>query len=80
MKEHPVFKRAGNDVHVDTPITVSQAVLGGKVVVPTLEGEVEVVVPVGTQPDESRVLRGKGIKKNASTGNQYIHFKVIIPS
>jgi DnaJ-class molecular chaperone len=55
-------------------------VLGGKVVVPTLTGEVEVNIPAGTQPEEKRVLKGKGVKAKGATGNQYITFKVVIPS
>jgi molecular chaperone DnaJ len=46
VEPHPVFKRNGNDIHVDTPITVSQALLGGKVTVPTLTGDVEIQVRV----------------------------------
>jgi len=80
VKNHPVFKRVGNDIHVDTPVTISQAVLGSKVIVPTLTGEVEVQVPPGTQPEETRVLKGKGVKSQRGSGNQYITFKVIVPT
>jgi molecular chaperone DnaJ len=82
VQEDPVFQRDGDDIHVEVPITVSQACLGGTVSVPTLTGEVEVKVAAGTQPSEKRVLRGKGIKRVASTqtGNQYIHFRVVVPS
>jgi len=79
-----IFKRDENsiDIHVEVPINVGQAILGGSVVVPTLTGDVEVKIPPGTQPFEKRVLKGKGIKKPNSThhGNQYLHFKVTIPS
>jgi len=80
VAEHPVFKRDGLDIHVDAPVTLSQALLGGDVIVPTITGEVQVKIPAGTQPDEKRVLRGKGIHKpSGESGNQYIHFKVVIP-
>jgi DnaJ-class molecular chaperone len=81
VNPHDYFTRDGNDLHLDVPITVGQAILGGVVRVPTLTGEVEVKVPPGTQPEEKRVLRGKGIKKIQSqqVGNQYLHFKIVIP-
>jgi len=80
VRNHPVFRRQGLDIHVDSPIMVSQAVLGGKVLVPTLTGDVEVSIPPGTQPEEKRLLRGKGIKTKNTTGNQYITFKVVVPN
>jgi len=82
VTEDQVFKRDGLDVHVEVPITVSQAILGGTVQVPTLTSEVEVTIPPGTQPSEKRVLKQKGIPKvnSSAKGNQYIHFKVVVPS
>lgn len=50
--------------------------------VPTLHGEVKLKVPAGTQPNEKRVLRGKGIRKvntKNSSGDQYVTFKVLVP-
>ena len=49
----PVFTREGSDVFVSVPISISEAVLGGTVVVPTLSGDVEMKVPAGTQSGES---------------------------
>ncbi|MDP2437203.1 MAG: J domain-containing protein [archaeon] len=76
-----LFERQGPDIHLSVPLTVSQAILGGKVRVPTLRGEVEVVVPAGCQPGESRLLRGKGVKRinGDAYGNQHLHFKIVIP-
>jgi molecular chaperone DnaJ len=82
VEEDPIFKRDGNDVHIEAHINLSQAMLGGSVTIPTVEGnELEVTVPVGTQPGERRVLKGKGLKKLGSSGygNQYIHFVVHVP-
>jgi len=81
ISEHELFRRQGNDVHVDVPITISQAILGATVVVPTLTGEVDLKVPAGTQPGEKRVLKGKGIRavNSPEYGNQYVHFIVSIP-
>ena len=77
----PVFTREGSDVFVTVPISISEAVLGGTVVVPTLSGDVEMKVPAGTQSGESRRLRGRGIKRlrGGGSGDQYIQFKVVIP-
>mmetsp|Transcript_17281 Transcript_17281/g.25709 ORF Transcript_17281/g.25709 Transcript_17281/m.25709 type:complete len:319 (+) Transcript_17281:486-1442(+) len=81
VSKDDVFKRDGVDVHLDVPITISQAILGSSVRVPTLNGQVDVKVPPGTQPDEVRVLRNKGVKKVNSSirGSQYLHFKVKVP-
>ena len=75
------FVRDGADVHVEIPVSVTQAILGGTVDVRTLNGEVEMKVPKGCQPDTKLLLRGKGIQKlHASTkGNQIVHLKIQIP-
>ena len=56
------FSREGPNVHVEKPLSISQAILGGTVDVLTLKGMVEVKIPPGTQPGAKLVLRGKGIK------------------
>jgi len=77
----PVFTREANNVHVNVPISLSTAILGGKVTVPSLNGDVILKVNPGTQPEEKVVMRGKGIQQAATgeTGHQYIHYKVEIP-
>jgi DnaJ-class molecular chaperone len=73
---HPYFRREGNDVYLDVPIGVAEAVLGGKVEVPTLGGDrLEVKVPPGTSGGAKLRLRGKGI----GGGDQYLVFKVVVP-
>ncbi|CAK9207240.1 unnamed protein product [Sphagnum troendelagicum] len=76
-----IFRREGADVHVDVPISISQAVLGGQVQVPTLTGDVVLKIRPGTQPGQMQVMRGKGIKMLDSNqhGDQYVHINVIIP-
>ncbi|EPY20555.1 molecular chaperone DnaJ [Strigomonas culicis] len=78
---HAVFHREGIDVHVITPVTLSTAVLGGAARVPTLTGEVETKVPVGTQQGDKLVLRGRGVHRpnQNKTGDFYIHFAVLLP-
>lgn len=80
---HKYFTRNGGDIHLKVPISVSEAIKGGTIVVPTVTGKVEVKIPPGTQPSEKSVLRGKGVKStNAwkASGNQILHWKVSIPS
>lgn len=81
VEDHPVFHREGSDIHVITPVSLSTAVLGGTVRVPTLTGEVETRVPVGTQQGDKLVLRGRGVHRptHNKTGDFYIHFAVMLP-
>ncbi|KAG5487528.1 hypothetical protein LSCM1_07485 [Leishmania martiniquensis] len=81
VEDDPVFHREGSDIHVITPITLSTAVLGGTVRVPTLTGEVETRVPVGTQQGDKLVLRGRGVHRpnHNKTGDFFIHFAVMLP-
>ncbi|KAL1561978.1 Chaperone protein dnaJ gfa2, mitochondrial, variant 2 [Salvia divinorum] len=82
VKEDPVFRREGADIHVDTVLSITQAILGGTIQVPTLSGDVVVKVRAGTQPGQKVVLRKKGIKvrNSFSFGDQYVHFNVSIPT
>ncbi|KAH0899781.1 hypothetical protein HID58_049349 [Brassica napus] len=82
VREDPVFRREGSDIHVNSVISVTQAILGGTIQVPTLTGDVVVKVRPGTQPGQKVVLRNKGIRARKSTkfGDQYVHFNVSIPA
>jgi len=74
---HPYFKREGNDILLDLPISVPEAMLGAKVDVPTLDGSVLTVkVPKGTSSGSRLRLRGKGI----NGGDQYLVFKIVVPA
>jgi molecular chaperone DnaJ len=81
VREDPVFRREKGDIHVDTVLNITQAILGGTVQVPTLSGDVILKVKPGTQPGQKVILRGKGIKTRNSSyyGDQYVHFNVNIP-
>ncbi|KAK9283980.1 hypothetical protein L1049_012238 [Liquidambar formosana] len=82
VREDPVFRREGADIHVDAVLSVTQAILGGTIQVPTLTGDVVLKVRAGTQPGQKVVLKRKGIKtrSSASFGDQYVHFNVSIPT
>jgi DnaJ-class molecular chaperone len=71
-----VFRRDGDDVIVEVPITLKEAVLGAKIDVPTLSGTVSVTVPPNSQSGRRLRLRGKGIKG----GHQQVELKVVLPS
>uniref|UniRef100_A0A1D1YIA1 Chaperone protein dnaJ 1, mitochondrial n=2 Tax=Anthurium amnicola TaxID=1678845 RepID=A0A1D1YIA1_9ARAE len=82
VHQDPVFRRDGRDIHVDAVLSVTQAILGGSIQVPTLTGDVVLKVRQGTQPGQKVVLRGKGVKTRNSAfyGDQYVHFNVSIPT
>lgn len=77
---HPYFRREGDDVHLDLPITIAEAYHGAKVRVPTFEGAVTLKVPPGSQSGQSVRLRGKGVaRKGHPVGDLYVRFMVQIP-
>ena len=82
VRPHPFFERDGFDVWCEGHVSVTQATLGDKLQVPTLDGKVEYSIPAGTQPGAVFVLRGKGIQ-NIHTkvrGNQMVRVIVDIPT
>ena len=79
---HPYFRREGNHLLVDLPMTVSEAALGAKVEIPTLtEGNVVLTVPPGTSSGAKLRLRGKGIcdAKTKACGDQFAVVKIVVP-
>ncbi len=81
VEEHSEFRRDGNDIHLDVPLSFVDCALGTKITVPTVYGEVEVVIPEGTQPDQVLKIRDRGIKdlRSGKPGNEYLHIKVKTP-
>ena len=75
------FTRSGGDIMCTVPISVTTAILGGTITVPTITGEVDVHVPPGTQCNTRMRLRDKGIKpmRGSHVGDQIITFNVHIP-
>jgi molecular chaperone DnaJ len=78
---HPVFKRDGDDIYVEAPITVGEAILGGKISVPTLDGNVSMKLPPGTDSGKKFKLKGKGIPnvKTRVKGDQFVVIKIVVP-
>lgn len=80
VRPHPLFKREGDDLTIDVPINVSEAVKGAKVKVPTFEGTISVKVPPGTQSGTMLRVRGKGVaRKGRPKGDLYVRFMVHVP-
>ena len=81
VEDHPLYRREGEDLHIDVPITVGEAMRGGPVVVPTPSGEVKVKVPPGSQSGSKLRLRGKGVaRKGHAAGDLYVHLQVQVPA
>jgi curved DNA-binding protein len=77
---HPHFRREGDDLHLDLPVTVAEAYHGAKIKVPTVDGSVTLKVPERAQSGNAVRLRGKGVvKKGREPGDLYVHFLVQIP-
>ena len=77
---HKIFKRERFDLYVDLPLSYVTCVLGGKVMIPTLDDAVELEIPLGTQPGKQFVLRGKGIRSSLGNGNLYVKISVEVPN
>jgi DnaJ-class molecular chaperone len=77
---HPFFKVDGSDLRVDLPITLYEAVLGGKVRVPTLGGAVELSIPKNTSSGRTFRLKGKGLAKaGATSGDLFVTTRIMLP-
>jgi DnaJ-class molecular chaperone len=76
---HAVFKREADDIVVEVPITFDEAVLGGKVEVPTIGGRVSVTVPPGANTGQTLRLKGRGIKRAGAAGDQLVKLSVVLP-
>src|SRR5262245_3459888 len=79
VRPHLVFKREGNDIVVEVPITFDEAVLGGKIEVPTIGGRVFATVPPGSNTGQTLRLKGRGIKTKSGTGDQLVKLSVVLP-
>ena len=77
---HPVFRRERDDVHVELPVALGEAVLGGRISVPTPTGPVTMTVPPHSNTGRVLRLRGKGVKRADGTyGDEYVTLKIVLP-
>ena len=79
VRPHPFFERRGDDIYIDLPITVGEAIRGADVDAPTIHGTVRMRIPPGTQSGRTMRLSGKGVKKKNSTGDHYCRIQVQVP-
>ncbi|WP_244500277.1 DnaJ C-terminal domain-containing protein [Methyloceanibacter superfactus] len=79
VKPHPVFTREGKDIVVEVPISFDEAVLGGKVEVPTIGGRVMATVPPGSNTGQTLRLKGRGVKAKAGAGDQLVRLSITLP-
>ena len=79
--EHDYFVRDGDDIYLEVPITITEAILGTKKNIPTLYGNVKLNIPAGTDSGDKQRIKGKGVdnKNTRNKGNMYIILKVITP-
>ncbi|TPQ33330.1 molecular chaperone DnaJ [Bradyrhizobium guangdongense] len=76
---HAFFKVDGADLRVDLPVTLYEAVLGGKVRVPTLGNAVELTIPKNTSSGRTFRLKGKGLPKSGGTGDLFVTTRIMLP-
>jgi molecular chaperone DnaJ len=78
VAESPIFKRKGDHLEVDVPITIVEAIKGATVEVPTLSGSKRIRVPAGTQHGTVQRLRGEGPPRLGSKGRGDIHYRLVV--
>lgn len=81
VREHPVFKRTGDNIYVEVPVTFGEAALGAKIEVPTLDGASAMTLPAGTQSGQKFKLSGKGFlsTRTGKRGDQFVTIKIAVP-
>lgn len=81
VNQHPKFKRQGYDIISEQDLSFPKAALGDTLEVETVQGNVKIKIPAGTQPDTLIRLRGKGVKmlQSSTHGDHYVRIKVVIP-
>jgi DnaJ-class molecular chaperone len=80
IRPHSLFERRGDDIYIDLPIKVGEAIRGGEVEVPTIHGPVRARIPAGTQGGQTFRIRGKGAKKKGGThGDHYYRVQITAP-
>jgi DnaJ-class molecular chaperone len=81
VEPHPFFNRKDSNIHLDLPVTLPEAVLGASVTVPTIDGNVSIKVPPGSNTGTTLRLKGRGLvdRKTRERGDQYVTLKVVLP-
>lgn len=80
VRAHPSFTRQGDDVRATVPISIDEAVIGGKIEVPTISGRVSLTIPKGTSSGRAFRLKGKGIKaQGGAHGDHIVTVQIMLP-
>ncbi len=80
VRPHRIFTRKGDDIHIDLPISLREAVLGGEVVAPTPAGKVMMKVPKWTNTNAVLRLKGKGARRlDGTSGDEFVTLKIMLP-
>lgn len=81
VRQHALFKRSGDDILLEVPITIDEAVLGAKIEVQTISGRVQVAMPKGTSSGRVFRLKGKGVRNTTTgnTGDQLVSVRIVLP-
>lgn len=80
VRPHPFFERRGDDIYIDLPVTIGEAIRGAQVDVPTIHGPVRARIPAGTQGSQTFRLSGKGVKKKGGGhGDHYYRVQISVP-
>ena len=82
VEPHPFFRRKDDNIHVDVPVTLKEAVLGARIEAPTISGPVTMTIPKGSNTGKTLRLRDRGIRnrKTGQRGHQLITLKVVLPA
>jgi len=81
VKNHALYERRGNDIFIELPISLEEAVLGARIKAPTIHGDVTVSVPEGSNSGRTLRLKGKGVAgaKGRADGDQLVKLKIVLP-
>ena len=82
VEAHGFFKRVGDDIQIAVPVTVTEAALGAKIEVPTVDGRTQLKIPPGTQTGQKLRLREKGVlsaTREGLRGDQIVEVKIVVP-
>ncbi len=79
VSKHPYYKRDGDDIHLELPITIDEAVLGGDIQVPTPSGRLTIRIPRNSSTGKRLRLKGKGVKRKDKVGNMFVTLKIVLP-
>ena len=82
VRPHPDFRRQDQDILSEVPITIDEAVLGGRIEVPTVSGRVSLTIPKGTSSGQAFRLKGKGVRdaRTGAAGDQIVTVRIVLPA